>query len=283
MIRTAQHPVLPVEPRIKVGERNIDSPKPKLQLELGTERAKSLREYPEIPDDLVLAICSREAAEKGLPAIEWGQLSLAKLSPNQEVREAYAYRVREWYKRVAVMVKQRYERERWCYRTFHLMFKVSNAGHSPAEMVKIKCTFPNDLVLDETEPSVYSFSTPAPQIGEERVPVAATPNRAFPEWSLDLTERTHSPYLSYEHGAIDYLTYRDTNSLTATIRSLEHGDVKLLRPVRVSFRPNDPIRAFDVIYKLHATNQPHDVEGHMTVAIRCDEADVYGNLKQIRA
>jgi hypothetical protein len=263
-----------------------------LQLDVSYDRPISLQDFPERPpDDLVTAIVDREAALHRMPSVEWYKQERDALLPlpqaksghagqesQDEDMRVYLHRVHDWRKHIASTAVQRYTGERLARRTFFLSFKVANVGHAPAKKVKIRCIFPKEISVNDSAVRIYGYRDAFDPPEGVQISVATIPNIMFPEWSEDISTQTQGPKPKYEleFGMAEF-GFDGQNSYLVKIERLEHGDSRLIRPVRLNFREKAPIFSFELSYNLHATNVPQDVEGRESVAVHCETFDVYGN------
>jgi hypothetical protein len=188
-----------------------------------------------------------------------------------EERDVYADKVKTWMAISHLALTRQHEFQTDKHRAVLLLFNIVNIGRAPADKVKITLTFPGTVLIRHHESPP---TTPIPVAPERPLSLG----RALPgptggdidsnEWYPDST----APSLSLEEHISGFELFRQDRSRTdvqvyrGTINHLEHQAEKANKPLWISFGYDSPTDV-TIGYQLHASNQPEDVEGQITISV----------------
>lgn len=202
--------------------------------------------------------------------MEWWTRSREAADPVNPAEE-YALKLYEWYGLEAHHLANQHVAQTAAARSIFLVFRVSNAGRIPAEKVTVGLSLPMDLSVDEYTAEPQELGSPP------EIPVSLKEEIAAPVPNVDLKpivwyqgwERSKPPWskilLRPEFFRQDH-DQNDVQLFRAYIPHLEHGSSKLTRPLRVNFKDR-PVQSLRIPYALHATNQPSDSRGEISIEI----------------
>lgn len=226
----------------------------------------------------VEAFVVSEAARNRIPP--FAELTdYVRLNPGDEEMRTYARQVTSWLTIAIFNLTNRHEYETSMARAIFLTFEVVNIGQLPAERVSVELRFPADLSVNK----YISRGEHPPEPPEpphrvlEKFPATASRAVGFPEpWYP--TRASLEPPVAAMMSGIELFGSREASVEAQVFRAsktrLEHGTSFKTRPIRVSFGYG-PVRAFEIYYVLHASNQPNDLTG--TIPLMLDPEERHGS------
>jgi len=149
-------------------------------------------------------------------------------------------------------------------RSFYLVFCIENKGSGPAQKIRLHISLSKDVEAKASVPTRRWLERPpdVPDVLARMFP--PPPKRREPEpiewyvgWAADpigMKELLRPEFFRAD------CEDSELQSFQVSFDRLEHGYSQLTRPLHLNFGDKTAFD-FDVIYQLHATNQPSDVKG----------------------
>jgi hypothetical protein len=224
----------------------------------------------------VEAFVVSEAARNGIPPFA-DLTDYVRLNPGDDEIRAYESQVTSWLTVAIFNLTSRHEYETCIARGIFLTFEVTNSGQLPAERVTVELRFPAELSVNKY--ISRGEDPPEPPKPPRRVldKFQATASRVmrFPEpWYS--SRASQEPAVAAMISGIELFGSREATDEAQVFRAfkprLEHGTSFKTRPIRVSFGYGS-VRAFEIYYVLHASNQPNDSRGTIPLMFEQDERD----------